>query len=302
MNIEEDSIAAEVEQHSATLAPYAYICSLKGKQLRKVLIRAFNHWLKVPADQLAVVEDIVESLHAASLMIDDIEDNTAVRRGQPAAHVKFGEALTINSANFVYFLALQKCLELQNEEAVKVFCNEMVRLHQGQGMDIYWREQHMCPSLERYKQMVSNKTGGLLRLFVRMMQALVNDTSERFSKLVDMLGILYQIRDDYVNLISEEYGRTRGSIADDLTEGKFSFPIIHAILFGKGGERLSEILKMRTADDALKLEAVKIMEDSGSFKFTRNEMTILCAGMKELLGEMGGNDVLFVVVEQLGNV
>eukprot|EP00475_Leptophrys_vorax_P010023 TRINITY_DN166_c0_g1_i4.p2 TRINITY_DN166_c0_g1~~TRINITY_DN166_c0_g1_i4.p2 ORF type:complete len:222 (+),score=58.37 TRINITY_DN166_c0_g1_i4:2191-2856(+) len=219
-----------------------------------------------------------------------------------AAHVKFGEALTINSANFVYFLALQKCLELQNEEAVKVFCNEMVRLHQGQGMDIYWREQHMCPSLERYKQMVSNKTGGLLRLFVRMMQALVNDTSERFSKLVDMLGILYQIRDDYVNLISEEYGRTRGSIADDLTEGKFSFPIIHAILFGKGGERLSEILKMRTADDALKLEAVKIMEDSGSFKFTRNEMTILCAGMKELLGEMGGNDVLFVVVEQLGNV
>lgn len=53
--------------------------------------------------------------------IDDIEDGSTIRRGKPAAHCVFGAPLSINSANFVYFLALQKVLELQHPEAVTIF-------------------------------------------------------------------------------------------------------------------------------------------------------------------------------------
>ncbi len=72
-----------------------------------------------------------------------------------AAHVLYGEALTINAANYVYFIAMKKCQELGNPAALTCFLDEMINLHKGQGLDIYWRESVSCPSLEDYKYMVS---------------------------------------------------------------------------------------------------------------------------------------------------
>ena len=71
---------------------------------------AFNVWLRVPEKQLQQISEITQMLHNASLLLDDIEDGSERRRGVPAAHKVFGEALTINSANYVYFVALEKVL------------------------------------------------------------------------------------------------------------------------------------------------------------------------------------------------
>eukprot|EP00475_Leptophrys_vorax_P026533 TRINITY_DN3750_c0_g1_i3.p1 TRINITY_DN3750_c0_g1~~TRINITY_DN3750_c0_g1_i3.p1 ORF type:complete len:185 (+),score=50.99 TRINITY_DN3750_c0_g1_i3:557-1111(+) len=182
---------------------------------------------------------------------------------------------------------------------MKIFSNEMLHLHQGQGMDIYWRDFYLCPTMEQYKLMVSNKTGGLFRLTVGIMQALANDESADIVELVDLLGLFYQIRDDYVNLTSEEYMKTRGSFADDLTEGKFSFPIVHAILFGVQSERLKEILKLRTSDDAVKREAVQIMEESGSLAHTRSVMSDLVEQINNLITSLGGNQILHKIMHSL---
>jgi geranylgeranyl diphosphate synthase type 3 len=70
------------------------------------MIDCFQAWLNVPDDKLAVIKDIVASLHNASLLVDDIEDSSKLRRGHPVAHSIYGIAQTINSANYVYFLAL----------------------------------------------------------------------------------------------------------------------------------------------------------------------------------------------------
>eukprot|EP00475_Leptophrys_vorax_P026532 TRINITY_DN3750_c0_g1_i2.p1 TRINITY_DN3750_c0_g1~~TRINITY_DN3750_c0_g1_i2.p1 ORF type:complete len:151 (+),score=40.88 TRINITY_DN3750_c0_g1_i2:706-1158(+) len=143
------------------------------------------------------------------------------------------------------------------------------------------------------------ETGGLFRLTVGIMQALANDESADIVELVDLLGLFYQIRDDYVNLTSEEYMKTRGSFADDLTEGKFSFPIVHAILFGVQSERLKEILKLRTSDDAVKREAVQIMEESGSLAHTRSVMSDLVEQINNLITSLGGNQILHKIMHSL---
>ncbi len=57
-----------------------------GKNVRKQLLRAFNAWLKVPDDKAEKIGDIVQMLHNASLLLDDIEDNSSMRRGIPVAH------------------------------------------------------------------------------------------------------------------------------------------------------------------------------------------------------------------------
>jgi geranylgeranyl diphosphate synthase type 3 len=72
-------------------------------------------------------------------MIDDIEDNSKLRRGIPVAHSIFGIPTVINGANYAYFLALEKCHALKNPEAMNVFVGELLNLHRGQGHDILVR-------------------------------------------------------------------------------------------------------------------------------------------------------------------
>lgn len=104
-----------------------------------------------------------------------------------------------------------------------------------------------------------------------------------------------------MNLTSEEYMKTRHAFADDLTEGKYSFPIIHCILFGKEMivSRLKEILKLRTKDDVLKKEAIELMRESGSFHYTTEKLSELHKEMKEMLVDLGGNPILEKVLDML---
>jgi geranylgeranyl diphosphate synthase type 3 len=102
--------------------------------------------------------------------IDDIQDSSKLRRGFPVAHSIFGVAQTINSANFAYFWAQQELQKLGKPEALVIFTEEMLRLHRGQGMDLYWRDSLICPTEEEYLEMVANKTGGLFRLAIKLMQ------------------------------------------------------------------------------------------------------------------------------------
>jgi len=106
-----------------------------------------------------------------SSSVDDVEDSSILRRGIPVAHSIFGTAQTINSANYVYFSALQELMTLQNQKAIEIYTDELCNLHRGQGMDLFWRDTLTCPSEDDYLEMVGNKTGGLFRLAVKLMQA-----------------------------------------------------------------------------------------------------------------------------------
>ena len=91
-------------------------------------------------------------------MIDDIEDNSKLRRGIPVAHSIFGIPSVINGANYAYFLALEKCHALKNPMAMNVFVGELLNLHRGQGHDILWRDDVRCPSEEQVSEWVKMTT------------------------------------------------------------------------------------------------------------------------------------------------
>ncbi len=136
--------------------------------------------------------------------IDDIQDGSDLRRGSPAAHRVFGDAQAINSANYAYFLAQKELLQLRNSwEAFQIFNEELLNLHRGQGMELFWRDTLTVPTVEQYLQMISNKTGGLFRLAVRLMQS-VNPSDHDILPLTELLGLIFQIRDDHRNLCSDE--------------------------------------------------------------------------------------------------
>jgi geranylgeranyl diphosphate synthase type 3 len=159
------------EKESILMGPYEYLFAQPGKDIRSQLIAAFNEWLEVPAESLEVITKVVGMLHTASLLVDDVEDSSTLRRGLPVAHSIFGIPQTINSANYIYFVALQELQKLKNPKAITIYTEELLNLHRGQGMDLFWRDTLTCPSEDDYLEMVGNKTGGLFRLAVKLMQA-----------------------------------------------------------------------------------------------------------------------------------
>ncbi|KAG9274825.1 geranylgeranyl pyrophosphate synthase [Astyanax mexicanus] len=282
------------------LEPYNYLLQLPGKQVRTKLSQAFNHWLNVPEDKLQIIIEVTEMLHNASLLIDDIEDSSKLRRGFPVAHSIYGVPSVINSANYVYFLGLEKVLMLDNPEAVHVFTRQLLELHRGQGMDIHWRDTYTCPSEAEYRAMVLQKTGGLFGLAVGLMQ-LFSEWKRDLKPLLDTLGLFFQIRDDYANLSSREYSANK-SFCEDLTEGKFSFPTIHAIWSRPESTQVQNILRQRTENMDIKRYCVDYLEKVGSFAYTRKTLRELEAEAYRLIKELGGNPELEGLIEHLSRM
>jgi len=281
------------------IEPYQYICQAQGKGVRKALMEAFDVWLKIELSQLESISSLIAILHNASLMIDDIEDNSRLRRGNPVTHAVYGIPLTINTANYMYFVAMEKVYNTGHPEAVKVFLEELLNLHRGQGYDIHWRETNHCPTEAQYKDMVRDKTGGLFRLCLRLMQVFSSDKRD-FIPLVNLLGLYFQIRDDYINLKSDDYAKNK-SFAEDLTEGKFSFPIIYAIRANQEDHRLLNILKLHTEEEAVKRHAIDYMESLGAFAYTRQVMEQMVKQIREEITQFGGNEQLMQLLEFLAN-
>jgi len=289
------------EQDVLLLEPYSHILSVPGKNIRGKLTAGFNQWMKVPEEKVKSIGDIIQMLHNASLLLDDIEDSSILRRGQPVAHMIFGTASTINCANYVMFLGLEKVLALGHPDGVTVFTQQLLELHRGQGMELYWRDNFCCPTEEEYRQMISRKTGGLFNLAVRLMQ-LFSDSDENFTELTRLLGLYFQIRDDYANLKLEDYTANK-SFAEDLTEGKFSFPVLHAMRNSDGqtDDRLVKILRQRTQEVEVKKFAISLIEAAGSFDYTVKVMTELDQAIRTEVERLGGNPIITEVMNELGN-
>ncbi|KAI1380754.1 isoprenoid synthase domain-containing protein [Hypoxylon crocopeplum] len=266
------------------MGPFNYLFNHPGKDFRSQMVNSFNKWLEVPKESLDIITKVVGMLHTASLLVDDVEDNSVLRRGLPVTHSIFGTAQTINSANFVYFCALQELQKLKNPKSINVYTEELINLHRGQGMDLFWRDTLTCPTEDEYLEMVGNKTGGLFRLAIRLMQgesgALIDCVP-----LVNLLGIIFQIQDDYRNLSSPEYGQNKG-LCEDLTEGKFSFLIIHSIRSDPTNLELLNILKQKTTNEEVKRYAVKYMEKTESFEYTRKVVSILVGRARKMADEL----------------
>ena len=280
------------------LEPWRYIMEVPGKNVRGLLIKAFNVWLNIPQDKAKEIGEVVRNLHTASLLVDDIEDNSKLRRGIPVAHSIYGIPHTLNTANYVYILALEKCRNLGNLEALDVFIDELLNLHRGQGQDILWRDTLTCPTEEQYIKMVKDKTGGLFRLAVGLMKAFNNGCKLDFNPLLNKLAIYFQIRDDYMNLVSKDY-HDHKSFCEDLTEGKFSFPIIHGIQSKTHDNRLLNILKQRTEDVDVKKHAVEYLYKIGSMKYTYDKVVTLKTEIYEIIEGLGGHDTLKALVSSL---
>ncbi|TDZ36980.1 Ophiobolin F synthase [Colletotrichum trifolii] len=275
------SRVAAADDHPA-VGPFKYLAMLPSKGVRDTFIDALNWWLKVPEDSLRSIKTIISMLHDSSLILDDIEDDSTLRRGSPAAHMIYGTAQCINAANYMVVMVLAELQKLHSPAKTMILIEELESLFLGQSEDLHWKYHVECPSTEEYMEMIDNKTGGLFRLCVRLLQA--ESTRTDISHLdprpfVRQLSLFFQIRDDYQNLVSDQYAKQKG-FAEDLDEGKISLPMILTLQRARTRPEIMGIMKHKKPGPMapeMKEFIVREMRKSGALETTRE----LLRGMQE---------------------
>jgi ophiobolin F synthase len=255
-------------------APFEYITSLPSKGVRDAFTDALNVWLAVSEPTVSRIKSLGSRLHSASLMLDDIEDDSGLRRSQPATHKVFGIAQTVNSGCREILKAVNEASQLGVPSAIGITMEALDELHVGQSYDLYWTRHNKRPSKKEYLEMVDGKTGGLFRLLARLMIAASPHRHDaQLSSRIEALVVQFQIRDDYQNLHSADYSDQKG-FCEDLDEGKYSFPIIHALSCESQVQILRELLCQRQTPGGLshehKVLILERLEQAGSFQYTKD--------------------------------
>ncbi|KAI2825349.1 hypothetical protein CBS63078_2103 [Aspergillus niger] len=245
--------------------PINYLRSVPSKNIRGTIIQALNLWLNAPESVATQVEDLIGHLHDSSLLLDDIQDNSELRRGRPTAYRVFGVAQTINAATHALTQAFEKVVPLMKPGTSHGFFDELRNLHVGQAMDLHWTRSGYRPSIAEYLEMNRLKTGALFCLASNLLYIQGSFSAEAIkqtdlSDLMISLGQYFQARDDYINLASTKYQEQKG-FAQDLDEGKLSLPLIHLLTQSPNAALIENIQQERARHGKLSADLKQLILD-----------------------------------------
>lgn len=271
-----DISSDDLEQNPIALlsAPCASLVSGGGKRWRPLLAVLAYQLAGGSGDDIYTLAPLIEGIHTASLIHDDIEDNSELRRGKPAAHVVYGLDSALNSGSWLYFRALQSIEGYHAPADIKLdlytaALTHIRALHEGQALDIHWhRTAGFFPSRQDYERMIRLKTGALAALaaYTGMRAAgKEHEESNVFAALFAEAGVGFQILDDVKNISTGNAGKKRG---DDIVEGKKSMPaILHIEKHPEDAASLTAYFEQarREGIDSPAIEkAIALLSSSGS--------------------------------------
>lgn len=237
------------------MEPILYYKNMKSKKIRSKLVQNIGLKFNIKQDIISFISNFIDDLHNASLVIDDIQDNSTLRRNNKTAHLKYGISMSIGATNLYIFDKIydfnnkinkvininelyEKYPKIYNPEHLKAkinniigkkIINELYKMNIGQQLDVYWTYKKIIPTLDKYLYMIKNKTGILMTLIIDIIYELTNNISkeeyEKYRTILEKVALFYQIRDDYINLCDIDYWKLKG-FCEDFDEKKNSYIII----------------------------------------------------------------------------
>ncbi|MCF8235976.1 MAG: polyprenyl synthetase family protein [Bacteroidales bacterium] len=248
--------------------PISYILDLGGKRMRPVLLlMGCELFGGKPGDALDASMGI-EIFHNFTLVHDDIMDKAPIRRGAPTIHQKWNDNIAILSGDTMFALAYKYLQSLKPEHlkpAFEVFTQTAIEVCEGQQFDMnFEKQQDVC--LDQYLEMIRLKTAVLLGASLKIGAIIANAGQEELEKLYQFgvnLGLAFQLRDDLLDLYSDEkeFGKQTGG---DVMAGKKTYLFLKAVEVAgtQTGKELHKIYLESAPDLKHKLVRVKEIFDS----------------------------------------
>jgi geranylgeranyl pyrophosphate synthase len=241
-----------------------------GKRWRPVLtLLAHEAAGGTLSDEIMDLALAFELIHTATLVHDDIYDGAKLRRGAPTLHIAHGDAQAIIAGDYLFVLGFGLGGRAENRivESVSKTCTAIAAAELKQMRHI----RDLTTRPEDYDEIVRGKTAGPFANACASAAILAGASDTEIDDLYAFgmgIGVAFQMVDDLLDLTGDiTMGKPRGT---DVHEGKMTLPLIHAltILHGSPRQRLSEILE--TFNDAYWEELTKLLDEAGSFDYTRN--------------------------------
>jgi geranylgeranyl pyrophosphate synthase len=256
-----------------------------GKRWRPALFLLICEALGKEADYCLEFSIIPEVIHNGTLVVDDIEDSSEMRRGKPCSYKIFGLDISVNAGNAMYYLPLLPLMANRDKlsaeaqrDVYEIYVQELINLSMGQAMDIAWHRGIANAgklSEQDYLQMCAYKTGTLARMSAKMAAVLGGAEPklvEKLGRLAESIGVAFQMQDDILDLTGEEFAKGKGCVGGDISEGKRSLMVIYTLQKATAADkkRLIEILGMHTTDQNLRDEAIAIMQKYGAMTHVKH--------------------------------
>jgi octaprenyl-diphosphate synthase len=248
-----------------------YIVNSGGKRLRPLLTVLAARALNIQSDQHHMLAAIIEFIHTATLLHDDVVDESKMRRGRETANELFGNQASVLVGDFLYSRAFQMMVDLKRMRVMEILSDATNRIAQGEVMQLM-NCNNPDTTLKSYLEVIYSKTARLFEAATQLAAVLTDqrkDIEVAMQSYGKHLGTAFQLVDDVLDYTanSDEMGKQAG---DDLAEGKPTLPLLHAMW--NGNEEDAEMIRkaIQNADGMPHFERiVEAMNKSGSLEYTK---------------------------------
>lgn len=299
-----ESIDNEIEASLGTIDPYTlreasdHLIKAGGKKLRPVLVILSSKSVGGRTQDALKTAASMELIHTFSLIHDDIMDKDKMRRGKPSVHMLWGEPMAILAGDTLFSKAFETVLETDAEvdperviEALKTVVDSCIKICEGQALDISF-EGKLDVKEDEYLTMIYKKTAALISAATKAGAIIGGGTEEQVEALSEygrLIGLAFQIQDDYLDVIGDEddIGKPVGS---DIVEGKMTLMVVHALANASKEDKKKLISILKSNNEDMVDDAISIFKRYGSIEYTRNIALQNVKTAKKLLDVLEDSD------------
>lgn len=300
-----ESIDNEIMATLSTIDPSTlceasdHLIKAGGKKLRPVLVVLSSESVGGRAQDALKTAVSMELIHTFSLIHDDIMDKDEMRRGKPSVHKLWGEPMAILAGDTLFSKAFEIVLETDTTnidpkrvvEALKTVVDSCIKICEGQALDISFEGQ-LDVKEEEYMTMIYKKTAALIAAATKAGAIIGGGNDEQVEALSEygrLIGLAFQIQDDYLDVVSDEedIGKPVGS---DIVEGKMTLMVVHALANASKEDKKRLISILEANNEDLVDDAISIFNKYGSIEYTQNIALENVKTAKELLNVLEDSD------------
>ena len=259
-----ESISSDIELATEVSS---YIVQSGGKRIRPTITILIARALNYQGNELTKLATAIELLHTATLIHDDVVDQSELRRGKISIHKKWNNAHGVLVGDFVYSKAFQLMASLKNKQIIQTLADSTNRISEGEVMQLNFLESKSIKE-EDYFEIIGRKTAELFKACAHT-AALIAEAEENLVKtsceFAYALGIVFQLTDDLLDYYGDEL-RTGKKIGKDFLEGKITLPLIKAYDLANTDDL--RLLKgaFETRDEGKLYDVINIISRSGAVK------------------------------------
>jgi octaprenyl-diphosphate synthase len=247
-----------------------YIVEAGGKRLRPILVLLSARCCGHAGAEAVTLAAVIEFIHTATLLHDDVVDVSALRRGRPTANAEFGNAPSVLVGDFLYSRAFQLMVEIGNMDVMRNMASTTNTIAEGEVLQLV-RAGDPDTSEADYLEVISRKTAILFAAACDCAGALTNQPKEIRRALHSFglnTGIAFQIYDDVLDYDGDPAVMGK-NVGDDLSEGKPTLPLIQLLKEGSEDQRnmVREAITGRSAENIESILAA--VRDCGALDYAR---------------------------------